>query len=60
MDREQIEAEINSLQAGLNKIMEKLIQDNPVAQNIVGQITAYRKLLVEEESCSESEKSLEE
>ena len=55
MDREKIEQEIAELQGKLNKVVEQIMQQSPVAQNLVGQITALQKMSAEEETCSDSE-----
>lgn len=60
MDREKIEVEVQELQLNLNRLVEEAIKMSPQAQSIVGQITAYRKMLVEGEECSDSEKSSQE
>jgi|TARA_R110000824_G_scaffold195501_1_gene378319 hypothetical protein len=48
MERDEIELEIQELRRSLNLIIEKLMAQDPEAQNIVGRIQAYRKTLGEE------------
>mgnify|MGYP003650216278 CR=1 FL=1 len=48
MEREEIELEIRELRKNLNEIIEKLMSQDPEAQNIVGQIQAYKKTLHQE------------
>ena len=43
--QEEVEVEIRNLKKNLNVIIEKLLSQDPEAQNIVGQIQAYKKIL---------------
>jgi hypothetical protein len=43
--QEDVEVEIRNLKKNLNVIIEKLLSQDPEAQNIVGQIQAYKKIL---------------
>ena len=45
MDQEEIEQAVKELRKDLNLIIEKLMSQAPEAQNIVGQIRAYKKIL---------------
>lgn len=45
MNPEELELEIKDLRKNLNVIIEKLMSQDPEAQNIVGQIQAYKKIL---------------
>ena len=53
MEREEIELEIRELRKNLNDIIEKLMSQDPEAQNIVGQIQAYKKTLHQEDFSAE-------
>ncbi len=48
MNREQITAKIDEIQKALNQISQQLVQANPTAQNLIGQLNAYNAMLAEE------------
>ena len=50
MTQDEITAKIDELQTALNQISQQLIQANPQAQNLIGQLNAYNELLVETNS----------
>ena len=45
MNEKEIQTQIASLQEELNRVISKLVQASPVAQNILGQITALNNLI---------------
>ena len=45
MNEEEIQTQIASLHEELNRVISKLVQASPVAQNTLGQITALNNLL---------------
>jgi F0F1-type ATP synthase membrane subunit b/b' len=49
MTQNEITTKIDELQAALNQISQQLIQANPQAQNMIGQLNAYNELLAEPE-----------
>ena len=49
MTQDEITAKIDELQTALNQISQQLIQANPQAQNMVGQLNAYNELLAKPE-----------
>ena len=49
MTQDEITAKIDELQAALNQLSQQLIQANPQAQNVIGQLNAYNELLAEPE-----------
>jgi hypothetical protein len=49
MTTEEITAKIDELQKNLNQVSQQLLQSNPQAQNLIGQLTAFNQLLSEPE-----------
>ena len=49
MTQDEITAKIDELQTTLNQLSQQLIQANPQAQNLIGQLNAYNELLAEPE-----------
>ena len=49
MTREEITSKIDDIQAALNQLSNQLLQANPQAQNLIGQLSAYNQMLAEEE-----------
>ena len=49
MTQDEITTKIDELQAALNQLSQQLIQANPQAQNVIGQLNAYNELLAEPE-----------
>ena len=49
MTQDEITTKIDELQTALNQISQQLIQANPQAQNLIGQLNAYNELLAEPE-----------
>jgi F0F1-type ATP synthase membrane subunit b/b' len=49
MTQDEITTKIDELQTALNQINNQLIQANPQAQNVIGQLNAYNQLLAEPE-----------
>ena len=47
--KDEITAKIDELQTALNQLGQQLIQANPQAQNMVGQLNAYNDLLAKPE-----------
>ena len=47
MTREEITEKIDDLQKNLNELNSQLLQNNPQAQNLIGQLNAYNQLLAE-------------
>ncbi len=45
MNKEEIKTQVDTLQTELNRIIRELVQASPVAQNILGQITALNNLI---------------
>tara|TARA_R110000765_G_C18425571_1_gene544864 strand:+ start:305 stop:478 length:174 start_codon:yes stop_codon:yes gene_type:complete len=49
MTREEITAKIDEIQQQLNQLSNQLLQANPQAQNLIGQLQAYNQMLSEPE-----------
>jgi F0F1-type ATP synthase membrane subunit b/b' len=49
MTQDEITTKIDELQTALNQLSQQLIQANPQAQNVIGQLNAYNELLAEPE-----------
>jgi len=49
MTQDEITTKIDELQTTLNQLNQQLIQANPQAQNVIGQLNAYNELLAEPE-----------
>ena len=49
MTSEEITSKIDDIQAALNQLSSQLLQANPQAQNLIGQLSAYNQMLAEEE-----------
>lgn len=49
MTSEEITSKIDDIQAALNQLSNQLLQANPQAQNLIGQLSAYNQMLAEEE-----------
>ena len=49
MTREEITSKIDEIQQNLNQLSQQLLQANPQAQNLIGQLQAFNQMLAEEE-----------
>jgi hypothetical protein len=49
MTKEEITGKIDTIQTALNQLSQQLLQANPQAQNLIGQLQAYNQMLAEEE-----------
>ena len=49
MTKDEITAKIDDIQAALNQLQSQLLQANPQAQNLIGQLQAYNQMLSEPE-----------
>ena len=56
MTQDEITTKIDELQAALNQLSQQLIQANPQAQNVIGQLNAYNELLAEPEKATSPNK----
>ena len=45
MNEDEIKTQVDTLQTELNRIIRELVQASPIAQNTLGQITAWNKLI---------------
>ena len=52
MTSEEITSKIDDIQAALNQLSNQLLQANPQAQNLIGQLSAYNQMLSEEDTAS--------
>ena len=55
MTREEITEKIDELQKNLNDLNNQLLQKNPQAQNLIGQLNAYNQLLAEPEPVADED-----
>ena len=53
MTTEDITAKIDEIQQNLNQLSQQLLQSNPQAQNLIGQLHAYNQLLAEPQAVAE-------
>jgi septal ring factor EnvC (AmiA/AmiB activator) len=60
MTSEEITSKIDDIQAALNQLSNQLLQANPQAQNLIGQLQAYNQMLAEEEPATNSKPDLKE
>ncbi len=49
MTKDEITAKIDDIQTALNQVSQQLLQANPQAQNLIGQLSAYNQMLAEPE-----------
>tara|TARA_R110002074_G_scaffold165009_1_gene324964 strand:- start:267 stop:440 length:174 start_codon:yes stop_codon:yes gene_type:complete len=49
MTQEEITTKIDEIQTALNQLSQQLLQANPQAQNLIGQLQAYNQMLAEPE-----------
>ena len=49
MTKDEITAKIDEIQSSLNQLSQQLLQANPQAQNLIGQLQAYNQMLAEPE-----------
>jgi septal ring factor EnvC (AmiA/AmiB activator) len=49
MTSEEITAKIDDIQTALNQLSQQLLQANPQAQNLIGQLQAFNQMLAEPE-----------
>ena len=49
MTTEEITAKIDEIQQNLNQLSQQLLQSNPQAQNLLGQLQAFNQMLAEPE-----------
>ena len=49
MTQDEITTKIDELRTALNQLSQQLLQANPQAQNVIGQLNAYNELLAEPE-----------
>ena len=49
MTKDEITAKIDDIQTALNQVSQQLLQANPPAQNLIGQLSAYNQMLAEPE-----------
>jgi len=54
MTTEDITEKIDEIQKALNQLSQQLLQANPSAQNLIGQLQAYNQMLAEPEPEPES------
>jgi len=57
MTREEITEKIDELQKNLNDLNSQLLQKNPQAQNLIGQLNAYNQMLAEKDKPDKKEKA---
>ena len=50
MTREEITSKIDEIQQNLNQLSQQLLQANPQAQNLIGQLQAFNQMLAEPET----------
>ena len=55
MTTEEITAKIDEIQKALNQLSQQLLQANPSAQNLIGQLQAYNQMLAEPEPVADEE-----
>ena len=49
MTSEEITGKIDEIQTALNQLSQQLLQANPQAQNLIGQLQAFNQMLAEPE-----------
>ena len=49
MTTHELTGKIDEIQAALSQLSNQLLQANPQAQNLIGQLSAYNQMLAEEE-----------
>ena len=60
MTTDEITGKIDEIQAALSQLSNQLLQANPQAQNLIGQLQAYNQMLAEEEPETNSKPDLKE
>jgi len=50
MTSEEITGKIDDIQTALSQLSNQLLQANPQAQNLIGQLSAYNQMLAEPET----------
>ena len=56
MTSEEITSKIDDIQAALNQLSNQLLQANPQAQNLIGQLQAFNQMLAEDEPVATNSK----
>ena len=56
MTTEDITTKIDEIQQNLNQLSQHLLQSNPQAQNLLGQLQAFNQMLAEPEPATNKEK----
>ena len=56
MTSEEITSKIEDIQAALNQLSNQLLQANPQAQNLIGQLQAFNQMLAEDEPVATNSK----
>ena len=54
MTTEEITTKIDEIQKALNQLSQQLLQSNPQASNLIGQLQAFNQMLAEPEPEPES------
>ena len=57
MTTEEITTKIDEIQQKLNQLSQQLLQANPAAQNLIGQLTADNQMLAEKDKPDKKEKA---
>ena len=60
MTSEEITGKIDDIQTALSQLSNQLLQANPQAQNLIGQLQAFNQMLAEEEPATNSKPDLKE
>ena len=55
MTTEEITAKIDEIQQNLNQLSQQLLQSNPQAQNLIGQLQAFNQMLAEPEPVADED-----
>ena len=56
MTTDEITGKIDEIQAALSQLSNQLLQANPQAQNLIGQLQAFNQMLAEDESVATNSK----
>ena len=56
MTSEEITGKIDEIQTALSQLSQQLLQANPQAQNLIGQLSAYNQMLAEDEPVATNSK----
>ena len=60
MTTDEITGKIDEIQTALDQLSSQLLQANPQAQNLIGQLSAYNQMLSEEEPATNNKPDLKE